>query len=96
MIRLLATASAAALVLTAAVVGFDGGATAGTATIDRPAPVQTASMDAPQAPAERKAEVVTATPAGCAKTVRVVGVGYGEPVINTCRTATPAPQPVRQ
>lgn len=94
MIRLLATSAAAALVLASAIVGFDGGATAGTAQIERQAPVRTASVDEPALQPERKAE--TSTPAGCAKTVRVVGVGYGEPVINSCRTATPVAQPVRQ
>lgn len=97
MIRLLATSAVAALALTAAIVGFDTGATAGTATTGTPAPVRTASMDtqsAAPAQAERKADALTPAMSGCTKTVRVVGVGYGEPVINTCRTATTS-QPAR-
>ena len=94
MIRLLATSAAAALVLTSAVVGFDGGATAGTTSVERQAPLLKASIDEPSIQPERKPEAATATPTGCARTVRVVGVGYGEPVINPCRT--PVAQPARQ
>lgn len=96
MIRLLATSAVAALALTAAIVGFDTGATAGTAAAETSAPVRTASMDTKAAPAQAERNVETATPAhtGCTKTVRVVGVGYGEPVINTCRTAATG-QPAR-
>jgi nitrous oxide reductase len=96
MIRLLATSAVAAIALTAAVVGFDTVATAGTATAETSAPVRTASMDTQAAPAQadRRAETLSPVNSGCTKTVRVVGVGYGEPVINTCRTAATS-QPAR-
>lgn len=96
MIRLLATSAAAALVLASAFIGFDGGATAGTTSVERQAPLRTASMDEPSIQPERKPDAATTAPTGCARTVRVVGVGYGEPVINTCRAATPVAQPTRQ
>lgn len=97
MIRLLATSAAAAIALTAAIVGFDAGATAGTATAEPSVPVRTASVEPQAAPAQVERRIDTATPAatGCTKTVRVVGIGYGEPVINACRTATTG-QPARQ
>jgi hypothetical protein len=88
MIRLLATAAVAALVLTPVVVGL-GTASAGPAGMEPAPQLRTASAQEPaptSAPAAvQQVAAPVAAAAGCARTVRVVGAGYGEPVVSTCR-----------
>jgi hypothetical protein len=95
MLRLLATTAAAALVLTPIVVGLAGTASAGPTATEVAAPVRTASVEqtAVEQTALREAPAGATAKSACARTVRVVGGGYGEPVLSPCRTPAAVPLP---